>query len=156
MSNVNQIRQNAPGFDPRLFLRDEELDYGIALLLAGERALVAASGDLAKSHKIPPLAARILLALRFQPGQTVQALRQQLGTTTPTLARILQDLDQRGWIERRRSDADGRQRLLYLQTEGARATDPAALAMRHRLQVAYRKAGPSAVAGARAVLEALI
>ena len=156
MSNVNQIRQSAPGFDPRLFLRDEELDYGIALLLAGERALIAASGALAKTHKIPPLAARILLALRFQPGQTVQALRQQLGATPPTLARLLAELDRREWLERRRCPQDGRRRLLYLGVEGARVTDPATLAMRQRLRQAYRKAGPNAVAGARAVLEALI
>ena len=156
MSKVNHIRHNAPGFDPRLFLRDEELDYGIALLLAGERALSSTSGELARTYHIPPLAARILLALRFQPGQSVQALRHQMNATPPTLARILHDLDHRGWVERRRSDTDGRQRFLFLRADGERVTDPAAQAMRQRLQAAYRQAGSSAVAGTRAVLEALI
>ena len=156
MSNVNQIRQNAPGFDPRLFLRDEELDYGIALIFAGERALYAVSGDLATRHEIPALAALVLLTLRFQPGLTVSDLRTHLGATTPTLARILGFLDQRGWVERRRSEQDGRSRTLWLSQAGASLTDPATLAMRQRLQAAYRRAGPSAVAGARAMLEALI
>ena len=99
MVDVNQIRANAPGFDPRLFLRDEELDYGIALLLAGERALMKAASEIARDFELPSLAARVMITIRFQPGQTVTALRDNLDTTTPTLARILGDLDERGLIE---------------------------------------------------------
>ena len=136
MVDVNQIRANAPGFDPRLFLRDEELDYGIALLLAGERALMKASG--------------------FQPGQTVNTLREQLDATTPTFARIIADLEKRGLIERRQSaQGDRRTRQLFLSHEGKRVTDPATIAMRDRLRQAYRTAGSGAVGGARTVLEAL-
>ncbi|MCF6329865.1 MAG: MarR family winged helix-turn-helix transcriptional regulator [Henriciella sp.] len=131
------------------------MDYGIALLLSGERILMRQSGDLATTEAMPPLAARVLIAIRFQSGQTVSALRRRLDATTPTLARILGDLDQRGLIERRVSRADARKRVLYLTTEGKRMTDPAAIAMRDTLREAYRRAGASAVAGARAVLEAL-
>lgn len=155
MPDVNQMRASAPGFEPRLFLRDEELDYGIALVLAGERALLKGAGDLAGLFDIPPLSARTLIALRFQPGQTVGCLRDHLGATVPTFARIVGDLSRRGLIEKRKSDRDGRARALYLTHEGKRATDPAAIAMRDTLREAYRKAGVSAVAGARAVLEAL-
>ncbi len=157
MVNVNQIRANAPGFDPRLFLRDEELDYGIALLLAGERALMKAASEISRDFDLPQLAARVLITIRFQPGQSVTALRQQLHTTTPTLARILGDLDQRGLIERRQSEhGDRRTRCLFLSHQGKRVTDPATLAMRDRLRRAYRAAGSGAVSGVRAVLEALI
>lgn len=155
MPDVNHSRANAPGFDPRLFLRDEELDYGIALLLAGERVLMKQAGDLSAREAMPPLAARVLIAIRFEPGRSVQALRTRLDATTPTLARILSDLDQRGLVERRKSRHDGRQRALYLTTEGKRLTDQATIAMRDTLRDAYRRAGASAVAGARAVLEAL-
>ena len=157
MVYVNQIRANAPGFDPRLFLRDEELDYGIALLLAGERALMKAAGEIARDFDLPPLAARVMITIRFQPGQTVTGLRAQLDTTTPTLARILGDLDQRGLIERRQSEqGDRRTRTLFLSHEGKRMTDPATLAMRDRLRAAYRSAGSGDVSGVRAVLEALL
>lgn len=157
MVNVNQIRANAPGFDPRLFLRDEELDYGIALLLAGERALMKAASEIARDFDLPQLAARVLITIRFQPGQTVSALREQLHSTTPTLARILGDLDQRGFIERRQSEqGDRRTRCLFLSHEGKRVTDPATLTMRDSLRSAYRTAGSGAVSGVRAVLEALI
>ena len=157
MVNVNHIRANAPGFDPRLFLRDEELDYGIALLLAGERTLMKAAAEIADAFELPQLAARVLITIRFQPGQTVTQLREQLHATTPTLARILSDLDRRGLIERRRSEiGDRRTRCLFLSHEGKRVTDPATLSMRAHLRAAYRSAGSGAVSGVRAVLEALI
>lgn len=157
MVYVNQIRANAPGFDPRLFLRDEELDYGIALLLAGERALMKAAQEIADTFDLPSLAARVLLTVRFQPGQSVKDLREQLHATTPTLARILGDLDKRGLIERRRDETgDRRTRRLHLSHEGLRVTDPATLAMRDQIREAYRKAGSGAVSGVRAVLEGLL
>ncbi|MEL7113710.1 MAG: MarR family winged helix-turn-helix transcriptional regulator [Pseudomonadota bacterium] len=157
MVYVNQIRANAPGFDPRLFLKDEELDYGIALLLAGERALMKASGEIARTHAMPLLAARTLVTIRFQPGQTVNHLREQLDSTTPTFARIIGDLNKQGLIERRKSESgDRRTRQLYLSLEGKRVTDPAAIAMRDRLRRAYRAAGSGAVGGVRSVLEALL
>ena len=157
MVDVNQIRANAPGFDPRLFLRDEELDYGIALLLAGERALMRASGEIARDFSLPNLAARVLITVRFQPGQTVNTLRDQLDATTPTFARIIADLEKRGLLERRQSThGDRRTRNLFLSHEGKRVTDPATIAMRDRLRRAYRAAGSGAVGGARSVLEALI
>lgn len=157
MVNVNQIRANAPGFDPRLFLRDEELDYGIALLLAGERALMKAAGDIARSFEMPMLAARTLITMRFQPGETVNHLRAQLDATTPTFARIIADLEKQGLIERRQSkQGDRRTRQLFLSHEGKRVTDPAAIEMRNRLRQAYRAAGSGAVGGVRAVLEALL
>ena len=157
MVNVNQIRANAPGFDPRLFLRDEELDYGIALLLAGERALMKAAGEIARSFDMPILAARTLITMRFQPGETVNRLRSQLDATTPTFARIIADLEKQGLIERRQSEqGDRRTRQLFLSHEGKRVTDPAAIEMRNRLRQAYRTAGSGAVGGVRAVLEALL
>lgn len=116
-----------------------------------------AAGEISRDFDLPQLAARVLITIRFQPGQTVTGLRDQLDTTTPTLARILGDLDQRGLIERRQSDyGDRRTRCLFLSHEGKRVTDPATLAMRDSLRTAYRAAGSGAVSGVRAVLEALI
>ncbi|MEO0549419.1 MAG: MarR family transcriptional regulator [Pseudomonadota bacterium] len=155
MADVNHNRTNPPGFDPRLFLRDEELDYGISLMLTAERVLMKQAGHIAQKHAMPPLAARVLISIRFLPGQTVKALREQLDATTPTLARILGDLGKRGLIDRQPSKTDARARALFLTEEGKRLTDPATIAMRDTLRLAYRRAGASAVAGARSVLEAL-
>ena len=115
-----------------------------------------ASGEIARDFSLPALAARVLITVRFQPGQTVNTLREQLDATTPTFARIIADLEKRGLIERRQSaQGDRRTRQLFLSHEGKRVTDPATIAMRDRLRQAYRTAGSGAVGGARTVLEAL-
>ena len=116
-----------------------------------------AAGEISREFDLPQLAARVLITIRFQPGQTVTELREQLHATTPTLARILGDLDERGFIERRQSaQGDRRTRHLFLSHEGKRVTDPATLNMREKLRTAYRAAGSGAVSGVRAVLEALL
>ncbi len=155
MQHVNHNSNRAPGFDPRLFLRDEELDYGISLILTAERTLMKQAATLAEAQSIPPLAARALITIRFEPGLTVSHIRDQLGATVPTMARILADLDQDGLLERRKSKIDARQRALHLTQDGLRATDPAVIGMRNAIRNAYRRAGSGAVAGARAVMEAL-
>ncbi|MGC6499464.1 MAG: MarR family winged helix-turn-helix transcriptional regulator [Henriciella sp.] len=156
MADVNRNRTSSTGFDPRLFLRDEELDNGIALLLAGERALINLAEPLISLPDMPPLAKRVLIAARFQPGQTVRALGHHLGTTTPTLARILGQLDKGGLIERRATRTDRRSKAVFLSTEGKRLTDEATIVLRNRLREAYRQAGANAVVGKRAVLKALL
>ena len=115
-----------------------------------------AAGDISREFELPQLAARVLITIRFQPGHTVTELRGQLDATTPTLARILGDLDERGYIERRQSDTgDRRTRCLFLSHDGKRVTDAATLNMREKMRAAYRAAGSGAVGGVRAVLEAL-
>ena len=142
-------------FDPRLFLRDEELDHGVALILAGERALSAAAESGRRTASLNKTELQALLAIRVNSGITVTTLRQHLGATTPTMARILGKLDERGLIRRKKSGQDGRKRKLELSLAGTAITDPIAEAMRNVLREAYRSAGSEQVAGARSVLEAL-
>ncbi|CAI8319022.1 MAG: Uncharacterised protein [Hyphomonas sp. TMED17] len=155
MPDVNLNRSPAPGFDPRLFLRDEELDYGISLLLTAERSLKREAGHLIDASALSGLAVEILLIIRFSPGLGLSVLRQQLGASSATLARTLAELDKKGLLERRKDENDGRAKLLFLTVEGKRFTDPATIAMRNVLRGAYRRAGVSAVVGTRAVLQAL-
>ena len=142
-------------FDPRLFLRDEELDRGVALILAGERALSQAAESSRKSAAVNSTEMRALMAIRAAPGLTVSELRRTLGATVPTTARILGKLDERGLVRRKKSGQDGRKRKLELSLAGEEVCEPIAIAMRDALRIAYRSAGSDQVAGARTVLEAL-
>ena len=142
-------------FDPRLFLRDEELDHGVALILAGERALLQAAESSKKSAAVNATELRALMAIRANPGLTVSELRATIGATIPTMARILGKLDERGLVRRKKSGQDGRKRKLELSLAGEAVCEPIAIAMRDALRIAYRSAGSDQVAGARAVLEAL-
>ena len=141
--------------ESRLFLRDEELERGVGLILAAERRLCTAARKAREMAGLNPSAFQTLMAIRAEPGLSVKALREQLGATVPTLARILGDLDKRNLVERPRALSDGRKRQLVLTPEGAAVTEPAADAMRDALRDAYKQAGAEQVAGAVIFLEAL-
>lgn len=144
------------GVDPRLFLRDEELDRGLALVLEGARTLKREAMRVARASGLAEDDCEALLAIRFSPGLDIKTLRQRMGATTPTFARLLARLDSRSLIARERSEADGRRRVLVLSEAGLALTDPIVEAMRETLRAAYREAGAGQVAGVRAVLEAML
>ena len=154
-SEVNQKPGETGRVDPRLFLREEELDDGIALLLASERVIAAALRRNQDATGLNMPALRLLMTIRFSPGLTVTELRDELGATTPTLARLLGELDRRHLIFKKPGGRDARRRRLSLSEDGEKLADPVVLDMRSAMREAYREAGASAVAGTRAVLEAL-
>ncbi|MEO0982407.1 MAG: MarR family winged helix-turn-helix transcriptional regulator [Pseudomonadota bacterium] len=153
-----QVNRTTPGqrpLDPRLFLRDEELDRGAALIFAAERALSAAMRPAKAEAGLNDPEIEALMAIRAAPGITVSALRARLDAAQPTLARTLGMLSRKGLIERERAAADGRRRTLRLTGAGAVAGERVAAAIRDALRSAYRDAGAESVEGARLVLEAL-
>lgn len=144
-----------PG-DTRLFLRDEELDRGIGLLLAGERVLASAVEETRLAAGLSRTELQALLLLRYHPGMDVKQLQTRLVTSVPTCARILASLDARGLILRDTPRDDRRRRAVSLSETGLALTQPIAAALRETLRGAYRQAGAERVLGARAVLEALV
>ena len=158
-SEVNTERktspQSLPAADTRLYLRDEELDRGVGLILTSERALAAAAERGRKSAGLSRSELQALMAIRHMPGLDVSGLRTRLSTTVPTCARLLAGLDARGLILREAAGGgDRRRRKLTLSPEGEALVDPIAEEMRSALREAYRKVGAESVAGARALLEA--
>jgi DNA-binding MarR family transcriptional regulator/GNAT superfamily N-acetyltransferase len=61
---------------------------------------------------------RVLYELSHRDAPTASALCRELGLDPGYLSRILQGFQRRGLIERRKSDADGRQSLLKLTARG--------------------------------------
>lgn len=139
----------------RLFLRDEELDDGAALILAGQKRLMASAQKAMEAADLNQGAFDLLMGIRAKPGLTVSQMRERLAMTVPTFARLLGQLDKRDLIAKTRSGRDARARLLNLSPAGKALADPIADVLREALRSAYRKAGAENVAGARAVLEAL-
>jgi len=152
-SEVNQKPGETGRIDPRLFLREDELDNGIALLLASERAIAAAlrRGQDVSGLNMPAL--KLLLTIRYQPNLTVSELRGLTGATTPTLARLLGELDRRELIRKTPGGRDARRRRLSLSEEGEHLIHPVVTELRSAMREAFREAGANAVGGARAVLE---
>lgn len=104
--------------------------------LLGALALAITERTLAALHDEAPAAgtdAMALVALRnYADGAPLDTLRSGLGLSQPGTVRLVDRLEARGLVERRRSATDGRARAVHLTATGGRAVD-AALAARERV-----------------------
>ena len=97
-----------------------------------------------------------LLALLAEAGDhTVGELQRGLHHRPSTLTGILDRLEARGWLNRRRNDADRRSLLVTLTRGGRRAAARVEAAMRAIERDATAAAGSRSSAGFRAVTGAL-
>ena len=139
-----------------LFLRDEELTWGIELLDAAHRALVEEPDrelvrrGLGRNHRW------VLYLVGRHPGITMVELLSRMRVTKQTLSRLLNELVVKGLIVRKPDVRDRRQRLLELTDEGRDLEEALNGRLRRRLARAYRAAGAEAVAGHHQVLLGLI
>ena len=139
-----------------LFLRDEELTWGLELLDAAYRSVVEeperdlVRRGLGRNHRW------VLYLVGRHPGITMVQLLTRMRVAKQTLSRLLNELAARGLIARRPNVHDRRQRLLELTSEGRELEEALHGRLRRRLARAYRAAGAEAVAGHRQVLLGLI
>jgi DNA-binding MarR family transcriptional regulator len=147
---------NAPA-DPRLILRDDELDAGLEMLMLAEAALWAAVDQgleaenlgLGRSHW------RAAFLLRRRPGVGVQDLAHLTSLSKQAASRILVDLAAKGLVEKAAGDLDGRRRTAALTARGEAFEAAITERARGQLSRAYRTGGLDGVAGARSILSAL-
>ncbi len=149
--------ESAPqGGQGLLFLTDEHLRKGIEAMFFAYRGFTAdpdrilAEKDYGRAHH------RAIHFINRSPGTTVNNLLAILGVTKQSLNRVLRSLMQDGLVESRVGREDKRERHLFLTDVGAVLERSLSDAQRDRMRVAYRKAGPVAVAGFRQVLEAMM
>ncbi|HEX5379626.1 MAG TPA: MarR family transcriptional regulator [Phenylobacterium sp.] len=147
--------------DPRLILRDEELDAGLELMMLAEAALwagvdagleaEAAQGalGLGRSHW------RAAFLLKRRPGLGVQELARLTSLSKQAASKVLGDLEAKGLAEKAAGDLDGRRRAASLTEAGRAFEDRIAERLRGQLAKAYRTGGLDGVGGARAILAAL-
>ena len=139
-----------------LFLTDDQLRRGIEAMFFAYRAFTAdpdiilADMDYGRAHH------RALHFINRDPGLTVTSLLAVLGVTKQSLNRVLRTLIEDGLVDSRIGRRDRRERQLYLTTAGTALERRLTEAQRARMRLAYRTAGPQAVAGFRQVLEAMM
>lgn len=92
-----------------------------AFLLAqiGAHAGTQFAERLADLDLTPPLVG-LLRVIAREPGRSQQALAKQLGTPATRLVALVDGLEQRGVIERRRNPDDRRLHAIYLTEAGGR------------------------------------
>jgi DNA-binding MarR family transcriptional regulator len=146
----------ALGGESLLFLTDEQLRKGIEAMFFAYRGFTAdpdrilAGMDFGRAHH------RAIHFIHRSPGTTVGNLLDILGVTKQSLNRVLRTLFDDGLVEARVGRNDKRERNLHLTEKGQALERELSDAQRARMRAAYRAAGPQAVQGFRAVLEAMM
>lgn len=147
---------SARGGESLLFLTDEQLRKGIEAMFFAYRAFTADPDRILENHEYGRAHHRAIHFINRQPGLTVNTLLAMLGVTKQSLNRVLRTLVEDGLVEARIGRKDKRERNLFLTERGAVLERELSDAQRARMRAAYRAAGPSAVAGFRQVLEAMM
>lgn len=99
---------------------------------------------------------RVLHFVRRNPGLRVAHLLEILKITKQSLARVLKQLVDEGFVVQRAGAADRRERLLYVTAKGGRLAEKLTTLQVDRVAEALRVAGPGADAATRRFLFAMI
>lgn len=139
-----------------LFLRDEELRYGIELLFYAYRDFTAEPDQMLAKLGLGRAHHRVIYFVGRNPRISVTELLRILKITKQSLSRVLGDLIRQGFIVQRPGTRDRRQRLLELTDKGKALECELSENQRQRVARAYREAGAEAVEGFRTVLLGII
>ena len=139
-----------------LFLTDEQLRQGIEAMFFAYRGFTADPDRILSDMAYGRAHHRAIHFINRAPGTTVNNLLSILGVTKQSLNRVLRTLIEDGLVESRVGKFDKRERHLFLTEEGEALEQKLSDAQRARMRMAFRDAGPEAVAGFRKVLEAMM
>jgi DNA-binding MarR family transcriptional regulator len=145
----------AASADGRLYLRDQDLDQGAALIRAAARRLAQLAEAAGGSPALSAPELDILLEIHDRGPTDVTELRRRLAAPKQSMARNLNTLESVGMVARETSQQDRRRRLVNLTPEGMAFARRATERRREALRMAFLSAGPDAVTGARRVLSEL-
>ena len=139
-----------------LFLTDDQVRKGIEAMFFAYRGFTADPDRILTTKAYGRAHHRAVHFIHRSPGTTVNNLLNILGVTKQSLNRVLRTLIADGLVSSIVGRVDKRERHLHLTDAGAALERELSDAQRDRMRRAYRTAGPEAVAGFRAVLEAMM
>lgn len=139
-----------------LFLTDAQLRKGIEAMFFAYRGFTSDPDRILADMAYGRAHHRAIHFIHRSPGTTVNNLLAILGVTKQSLNRVLRALVEDGLVRSEVGKRDKRERHLFLTGVGEDLERRLSDAQRDRMRVAYRSAGPDAVAGFRQVLEAMM
>ncbi|KZX93237.1 MAG: MarR family winged helix-turn-helix transcriptional regulator [Sulfitobacter sp.] len=142
--------------DSLLFLTDEQLRQGIEAMFFAYRGFTADPDRILADMAYGRAHHRAIHFINRAPGTTVNNLLNILGVTKQSLNRVLRTLIADGLVQSKVGRNDKRERHLFLTDDGRKLEQELSDAQRARMRLAFRTAGPDAVAGFRTVLEAMM
>ena len=139
-----------------LFLREEQMRLAQDLMFFAYRDFTGAADVILEELGLGRAHHRALHFIGRNPGMTVGDLLAILRITKQSLARVLTELMEKGYVAQAPGRQDRRQRLLTLTPEGLALERRLFDRQRERLAAAYREAGGPAVEGFGRVMRAVM
>lgn len=146
----------APAGTSLLFLREEQLRLAQDLLFFAYRDFTGAADAMLEELGLGRAHHRALHFIGRNPGMSVGELLGILRITKQSLARVLTQLVEQGYVAQTPGRDDRRQRLLTLTEAGQALERRLFERQRERLAAAYREAGGPAVEGFRRVMRGIM
>ena len=134
----------------------DDLRRAADLLFYAYRDFTAEPDRLLSQHGFGRAHHRVLHFVGRNPGITVAGLLGILRITKQSLARVLRQLVEGEFVERRRHDEDRRRRHLHLTVTGNDLEGALSAPQQDRIAHAFAAAGADAVAAYRSVLLGLV
>jgi DNA-binding MarR family transcriptional regulator len=137
-------------------LPDDELFEIIELLFFAYRDFISDPDEILGAFGFGRAHHRVLHFVSRNPGMRVTELLDVLKITKQSLARVLRQLIEQGYVEQRESREDRRRRLLYPTDRGLALAARLAAPQLRRVAAALSRVGQDARATAREFLYSLI
>jgi len=135
---------------------DETLFEIIELLFFAYRDFTSDPDEILQAFGFGRAHHRVLHFVSRNPGIRVTELLEILKITKQSLARVLRQLIEEGFVEQREGQEDRRRRLLHPTEKGAALAARLAAPQLHRIASALKRVGQDAQAPAREFLYSLI
>jgi DNA-binding MarR family transcriptional regulator len=134
----------------------EGLRQSIELLFFAYRDFTAEPDEILSRFGFGRAHHRVIYFVGRNPGMTVSQLLDILQITKQSLARVLRQLVDEGFIEQRLDQKDGRRRLLYLLDKGSEIEILLTTRQAERISTAFDQAGDDVAGIFKDVLRAMI
>lgn len=143
---------NAPGED----LAQSDLVACVELLFFAYRDFTAGPDAVLEEYGFGRAHHRVLHFVHRNPGLRVADLLDILKITKQSLARVLKQLIDKGFIMQRAGNDDRRERRLFVTAKGGRLAEKLSALQTQLIEAALAKAGPGGADVARRFLFAMI
>jgi DNA-binding MarR family transcriptional regulator len=134
----------------------EELIACVELLFFAYRDFTCGPDAVLEEYGFGRAHHRVLHFVQRHPGLRVADLLDILKITKQSLARVLKQLIDKGFIMQRAGNDDRRERRLFVTAKGSRLADKLSTQQVQHIEAALAKAGPGAAEFARRFLFAMI
>ena len=156
MADVKKIAPNPAPAGSRPESAEERLTGNIELIFFAYRDFISEPDAILAAYDFGRAHHRVIHFVGRNPAISVADLLGILRITKQSLARVLRELVEQGFVEQRTGTRDRRQRLLHLTDKGLELERQLSAPQRERVSRALKAAGPGAEEVWRSVMLDLV